>query len=115
MAYATPEQLAQALRIQVIPGKNDELLEQCLDAAAAEIDYDLDRVEPLPDPVPPEVVRTNVNRAVEWYKANDVTFGAGGSVDTGSVTPPPLPNLPADSFTRHSQRIIAHKQQWGVA
>ena len=51
MAYATPDQLAVALDIRVTPA-NTDLLEACLEAAAAEIDHTLDRIDPLPDPAP---------------------------------------------------------------
>ena len=64
MAYATPDQLAAALGITATPA-NTELLQGCLEAAAAEIDHTLDRVDPLEDPPPDLVVRTNINRAVE--------------------------------------------------
>ena len=110
MAYATPDQLAQALRIQV-NASNLELLEACLDSAASEIDYELDRHvdDPLPDPAPAIVVRTNVNRAVEWYKAADAAYGVVGFEQVGLIY------APKDGFGRHAVNLGLLKQQYGVA
>lgn len=108
MAYATPEQLAEALRVRVTT-TNAQLLDDCLDAAAAEIDADLDRLDPLPDPVPTVISRTNVNRAVEWFKAADAAYGIVGFEQVG------LLHAPKDGFARHAVNITRYKQQWGVA
>lgn len=108
MSYATPEQLAAALRIRVSP-ENTGRLTSCLGAAADEIDAFLDRVEPLPDPPPDSVVLCNVNRAVEWWKAPDAAGGQVGSDQTGTLSVPP------DGFDRHAGTILQHKQRWGVA
>jgi len=108
MAYATVEQLAEALHGRVTPA-NTQLLEDCLESAAAEIDQYLDRVEPLDDPPPPAVVRCNVNRAVEWYKAVDAAYGMVGFDQIGVL------RVPTDGFTRHGFTITRYKQQWAVA
>lgn len=108
MSYATVDELAEALRIRVTPA-NTALLTACLEAAAGEIDHFCDRVDPMPVPTPAEINRTNVNRGVEWFKANDVAFGAGGFEQTG------LLKAPGDDFERHTSGIIHYKQQWAVA
>lgn len=108
MAYADAEQLAEALRIRVTTG-NQQLLDDCLASAAAEIDADLDRIDPLPDPPPAAVVRTNVNRAVEWYKAADAAYGIVGYEQVG------LLHAPRDGFARHAVNITPWKQRWGLA
>lgn len=108
MSYATPEQLAQALKVRVTTD-NQDLLAACLGAAADEIDGFLDRTDPLPDPVPDSVVRCNVNRAVEWYKAPDAANGQVGFDQTGILS------APADGFDRHAGTILRLKQAWGVA
>jgi len=107
MAYATPEQLAEALRIKVTPA-NTVLLEDCLEAAAEEIDHELDRLEPLPDPPPAMVVRTNVNRAVEWFKAADAGTGMIGSNETGEL------QIPNDGFGRYALTLRPLKERFGV-
>lgn len=108
MSYATADELAQALRVRVTP-ENTELLEACLSAAAEEIDHELDRTEPLPDPVPASVNRCNVNRAVEWFKAADAAYGMVGFDQVGVL------RAPADGFKRHASSIAMHKSQFGIA
>lgn len=108
MAYATAAELAQALRVRVT-AENTELLDACLAAAAEEIDHDLDRVDPLPDPAPATVQRCNVNRAVEWWKAADAAYGIVGFEQVG------LLHAPKDGFARHAVTITRWKQAWGVA
>ena len=109
MAYATVDELAAALRVQVTV-KNQELLQSCLDAAASEIDHAVDRLpsDPLPDPAPALAVQVNVARGVEWFKAADATFGGVGFAETGIL------RVPADSFARHAKTLIPLKQQFGV-
>jgi hypothetical protein len=106
-AYATIAELAEALRIRVTPD-NTALLQACVDAPAAEIDAWLDRTDPLPAPVPALVVRVNVNRGVEWFKASDAAFGVIGFNDIGAL------RAPKDGFARHAVTLMAYKQQWGV-
>ena len=108
MAYATVDELAAALRIRVLPD-NTAALQACLDAAAEEIDFELDRTDPLPDPPPFVVNRTNVNRAVEWFKAADAANGIIGFEQIGLIY------APKDGFARHAVTIVSQKQQWGVA
>ena len=108
-AYATVDELAAALRIRATP-ENTDALQACLDAAAEEIDHDVDRFED--DPVPPGdplANRVNVLRAVEWYKANDAAFGVIGYDQTGALT------APRDGFNRHAYTLTPLKQQWGIA
>jgi len=115
--YATVDELANALRTRATD-ENRAVLQACLDAAATEIDHDLDRFvdEPLVEPFPALVVRVNVDRAVEWFKATDASMGAAGSVETGVVMPVPAAlTPPADSFFRHAVRLTPFKQQWGLA
>jgi hypothetical protein len=107
VSYATPEQLAEALETRVTDA-NRELLQACLDAAASEVDHFLDRREPLPVPTPPEVVRANVNRAVEWFKAPATYNGGVGFADTGVL------DAPGSGFERHGASIIGLKQAWGI-
>jgi len=108
VAYATVDDLASALHIKVTEEKTPAL-ERALDAAAAEIDQDLDRVDALPDPAPAAIVQTNIDRAVEWWKAADAAYGIVGVEDTGAI------RAPKDGFARHAQNISAYKQRWGIA
>jgi hypothetical protein len=111
VAYATVDELAAALRVRVTPD-NSPLLQDCLDAAADEIDGFLDRsdIAVWPAPVPPQIARCNVNRAVEWFKASDAFNGSVGQTETGVLKEPP-----GDGFARHGLSIRRWKQQWGIA
>jgi hypothetical protein len=106
MAYATVDQLAAALRIRVTP-ENTEGLQACLDAAAAEIDHALDRVDPV-DPADPLVSRVNLLRGVEWFKANDAAFGFVGFDQIGAL------QMPRSTFTRHRMTLLPQTQGFGV-
>ena len=102
MAYATAADLAAALRIAVTPANTDQLT-ACVDAAAEEIDLDLDIVDPpapLPDPPPAVIRQVNIARAVEWWKAADAAFGGVGYADIGILRTNP------DGFARHSATIL---------
>jgi hypothetical protein len=106
MAYATVEELARALRLQVTPD-NEAGLQACLDAAAAEIDHDIDNEEL--DPEHPLANRVNILRGVEWAKANDAAFGVIGFDQTGSLM------APRDGFNRHAYTLSPLKKHWGLA
>jgi hypothetical protein len=106
MAYAQPEDLAAALEIRVT-AENQQLLQDCLDAAAAEIDNALtDCVFVDGDPL---IKRTNVNRAVEWYKAPATYNGGVGTSDIGVLV------APTSGFGRHWMALNPIRHAWGVA
>lgn len=110
MSYATPEDLAAALRLRVT-AENVAQLQRCLDAAAEEIDADLNRPadDPLPSPAPAGVISTEIARAVEWWKAADAAYGIIGSTDAGEI------RAPRDGFARHAATLTPFKRQWGLA
>ena len=109
-SYATPEQLAAALEIRVVPD-NEQALADCLEAAAWEIDHFMADVA-ITNPPPAIIVRTNINRAVEWFKAPATYNGGVGFVDTGVMV------APTSGFERHAAALLPLKQsqaQWGIA
>lgn len=110
MAYATTEELAQALRIRETPS-NTPMLQACLDAAAVEIDHEVDWLEAPPsEPEKTALLnRVNLVRAVEWYKSNDAAFGVIGFDQTGAL------QAPRDGFMRHAYELTPLKEQWGIA
>jgi hypothetical protein len=108
MAYATAAQLADALDIRVTPD-NEQVLEDCLEAAATEIDHFLVDAGPMVYPLPPIIGRTNVNRAVEWYKAPATYNGGVGFAQIGTMT------APASGFERHSAALLPLRARFGIA
>jgi hypothetical protein len=107
MAWATIEQLAEALEIRVTP-ENSRLLRDCLDAAFDEIVHFL---EDSPVITPPRglLVRTNVNRGVEWFKAPAAYNGGVGFAETGVLA------APTSGFERHAAALLPYKSGWGIA
>lgn len=107
MAYATPDQLAKALRITLSAGNTADL-QRCLDAAAIEIDDAVDRTTPIPmdDPL---AMSVNILRGVEWWKANDAAFGVLGVSDTGTL------QAPRNTMRRHAIALLPLKEQYGLA
>ena len=84
------------------------MLADCLEAAAAEIDHCLEDVAVI-NPPPSLVVRTNVNRAVEWYKAPATYNGGVGFADVGILV------APQSRFERHAAALLPLQTSWGVA
>ena len=116
MAYAEVDDLAAALRVRVTP-ENTPALQACLDAAAAEIDHDVDWKDPTETPHYPEgdqrlalLGRTNIVRGVEWWKANDAAFGVIGYSEVSGAL-----QAPRDGFARHAVTLTPCKQRWGLA
>jgi hypothetical protein len=109
MSYATPDELAAALRVTVT-AKNQELLQFCVDAASREIDHYCDRHadDPIPDG-DPLAHMVCLGRGVEHYKVNDVAWGAIGFEGVGVIAARP------DTFGRHAATLTPLKQNWAVA
>ena len=107
MAYATVAQLAEALEMRVT-AENTAMLQDCLDAAAAEIDHFFEDGV-WTEPAPALVVRTNVNRGVEWFKAKDTFNGGVGFEATGVLA------APVSGFERHAAALLPYRVDWGVA
>lgn len=107
MAYATVEELAEALGKRVTPELTPKL-QKCLDAAAVEIDHYIDATDAT---APDDALANRVNllRGVEWFKSNDAAFGVIGYSDTGSL------QAPRDTFARHGRSLVPLKQKWGLA
>jgi hypothetical protein len=107
VAYATTDELAVALNVRATPA-NEAALQACLDAAAEEIDHEVDRIDPIPA-ADALANRVNLVRAVEWWKANAAAFGVIGFDQTGAL------QAPRDGFNRHAYALTPLKQQWGIA
>jgi hypothetical protein len=110
LAYATVDELADALRVQVT-AKNSDRLASCLDAATTEIDHALGRpVDAVPYPSTPALLRqVALARGVEWFKANDAAFGVLGFADVGAL------NVKPDGFARHVRALTPLVESFGLA
>src|SRR5215467_2879846 len=109
--YATPEELAVAVRTTV-NDKNRDVLTRCVEAASEEIDEWIDWlpvVEPLIAPPPdepptPTMHSVAIVRGVQWYKANDSALGGVGFTETGTL------NAPSDAFDQFRNVLAPLKQ-----
>jgi hypothetical protein len=109
MAYATIEELATALRVRPTE-TNTDALQTCLDAAAEEIDHEVDWLDVDAEHEPDALLnRVNIVRAVEWWKAQDAAFGVIGFDQAGAL------QAPRDGFNRHAYALTPRKEQWGIA
>lgn len=112
MAYATREELAAVLNVE-ITAKNEAILDACLNAATTEIDHYLEGVTPgtvIIETDPGLLNRTCINRAVEWYKQPDLFGATVGYTEVGV-----LPNQVPSGFARHAAVLLPAKTAWGLA
>ena len=107
--YASPDDLAAALRVVSGP-KNADLLAQSVAAASAEIDHTCGRdpTDPIPDD-DPLAHMVCIARGVEWFKANDAAYGVVGFDATGVLA------APRDGFSRHAANLIPLTRTFGIA
>jgi hypothetical protein len=112
MAYAQVQELSTLLRIERPTQLQLEGMQRTLDAAAEEIDWELEYSPefPAPDPPPALVVEVNLERAVEHWRQTQSPFGVIGVGGEG------IPVVAArDSWYRHARKLAPLKQQWGIA
>jgi len=111
MAYAAMAELQRLLALPTPTAAQQTAMQRVLDAAAEEIDWELDYTTTTPAPVPPPplVVQVNLDRAIELWKAS---FSPFGIVPTG---PDVVPVFAArDSWYRHHLTLLPLKTTWGV-
>jgi hypothetical protein len=111
MAYVEIAELQRVLRIDAPTAAQTAAMQRVLDAAAEEIDWELDYTvdTPAPDPPPPLVVEVNLERAEEHWKQSYSPFGIVGQ------GPDTVPVIAArDSWYRHRLKLLPLKTSWGV-
>jgi hypothetical protein len=111
-AYIDTDELFRVLKLRSPTDAQIAAGQRVLDAAALEIDKELDLVTPydeLTNPAPQLVVEVNLERAVEHWRAEEAPFGVLG-FDSTMPTP-----TARDSFERHALKLAVLKGQWGVA
>lgn len=110
MSYASLEDLAQAVRVQVTD-KNREQLQRCVDAASIEIDHWLgaNLLDPDSAAGSPLAAEVCIARGTEYWKASDAIFGVLGFDGAGVLT------APRDGFSRHAATLMPLVQTFGIA
>jgi hypothetical protein len=112
MAYATVDELADALRVAVT-AKNSDRLAKALDAAAEVCDHILARPAtstPYDIATAPALLRQqNLSLGVEMFKASDAAFGVLGFADVGGT------HVSRDVYDRHVAALIPLVETFGLA
>jgi hypothetical protein len=111
MAYVPISELQRVLNLPAPTAAQTTAMQRALDAAAAEIDWELDydATTPAPVPPPPLVVQVNLDRATELWKSSVSPFGI---IPAG---PDVVPVFAArDSWYRHHLTLLPLKTGFGV-
>lgn len=111
MAYAETDELARILLIRTPSDEQTEAMDRALEAAAAEIDAELDLSDDAVLSSKQKAIRTTVNleRAVEHFQ--QAPFGLlplGGELGGAERTA-------RNSWERHAHKLAPLKDQWGIA
>ena len=111
MSYATVAELQRLLNLTSPTAAQTTAMQRVLDAAAEEIDWELDysATTPAPVPPPPLVIQVNLDRAIELWKGSTSPFGI---VPVGPDTVPVF--AARDSWYRHHLTLLPLKTGWGV-
>jgi len=112
-AYATIDELQTKLRIEQPTQLQVEGMSRSLDAATAEIDWELGYTpeSPAPSPLPALVVSVCIDRAVEHWRQSFSPFGAvlvGGAEGEALV-------VSRNTWRRHALKLAPLKTAYGVA
>ena len=112
MAYADVAELQGLLRLDSPTATQTAAMQRVLDAAAAEIDWELGFTEESPASVPPPplVVEVNLERAVEHWRQSYSPFGVIG---IGAESEPIV--TARNSWYRHHLKLAPLKVHQGIA
>ena len=112
MAYATVAELQSVLQLDTPTAGQTTAMQRVLDAAAAEIDWELGYTVETPAPVPPPplVVGVNLERAVEHWRQQKSPFGVIG---VGAESEPIV--TARNSWYRHHLKLAPLRTHEGVA
>lgn len=117
MAYADTDELFRVLKVRGTPtSEQTAAAERCLEAAAGEIDSEIDLAADVTlEPWQLELVTAvNLERAAEWWAQQEIHFGIVLSGDTalgGGVGE----RIARDTWERHALKLAPLKNQWGLA
>lgn len=113
MAYAETDELARILKIRTPSDEQTAAMDRVLEAAAAEIDAEIDlaATATLTAAQQELLVEVNLERAVEHWRQQESPFGLiglGGELGGAERTA-------RDSWERHAHKLAPMKDQWGIA
>lgn len=113
MAYAETDELARILKIRTPSDEQTAAMDRVLEAAAAEIDAEIDlaATATLTAAQQELLVEVNLERAVEHWRQQESPFGLiglGGELGGAERTA-------RDSWERHAHKLAPMKNQWGIA
>jgi len=107
--YCEVAEVAAELNI-VVATNNEARLQACINVASTEIDHHLDDANFTAGELDPGLLnRTNINRAIEWWKAPAAYNGGVGIPETGQL------KTPQSGFERHAAALLPLKVSWGLA
>ena len=111
-AYAGTAELARVLGLRSVTAAQGTALEECLNAAAFEINAECLGAGTVffGTPYPDLVVTTNVDRAREHWAQREISFGI---LSLGADTIPVA--TARDSWERHAKKLAPLKADWGLA
>jgi hypothetical protein len=114
MAYADTEELLRILNIRNPTGEQQDAADRVLDAAAGEIDaeIELDEGHELEAWEIALATEVNLERAVEHWRQQEAPFGLIGlGTEFGGATE----RTARDSWERHAHKLAPLKRSWGIA
>lgn len=87
-------------------------IDQAIPTAAAAIEQEVDREDPLPGPPPPPDLQYVLDSvAVGAYHA----LGTVATIGAGAQAAPLIPGSPLDLVRDYRTLLLPYKQRWGVA
>ena len=112
MAYADTTELARILKIRTPSDEQEAALDRVLEAAAGEIDQELDLAATSSLTQAWQIAlleQVNLERAAELWKLQEVQFGGVIGTEFGPV------HFARNSWDKHAYTLAPLKDQWGFA
>ncbi len=108
VAYGTVDELARILKLRAPTAAQELAMTRVLEAAALEIDSEIGLDAPYADP-PQLVIEVNLERAVEHWAQQEMSFGIIGLGDAGAI------RTSTNTWDRHAAKLAPLKQRWGIS
>ena len=112
MAYADTTELARILKIRTPSDEQEAALDRVLEAAAGEIDSELDLAATSSLTQAWQIAlleQVNLERAAELWKLQEVQFGVVLGSEFGAT------HIARNTWDKHAYVLAPLKDQWGIA